>query len=454
MISAKFSKIVMPIVLVFVLVIPAFAQVEVESITLNYVIPKGSTDQRTYEPFMSIFEQVYPHIKVNYEKRPGVNWIATLLTEFAGGDTTIDVFQEWPRDEVMVVQGHVIPLDGSYDPEIKISGELMSQFFPSLVELWSYPRTPMLGLKPTMFGMPLNNSDAFLLVYREDLVSEAGFGGPPGTWAERIEMGIKMTKDLDGDGNIDIWGDTYHATMVGGGAEPVDEFFSNLLLCGGRYVDDESMPVWNSDQGVEALEYMLTRLGKSVPPEVTTLSMSDNFNLMNAGKVAMAETAFGYWAWLDTIGRPQSGKVFIAPYPPKEGYKSTSYTHGGGARITTYSKNKKEAWLLLQFLVSEQIQGLVQRIHVDVSALTTIYDDPIIEATFDARFRRAIRTYAPISMNAHPLPVFPGGNKVMQVLGEQIERTLLGKISPKDALDKAAAEAKKIIEKELAKTMK
>jgi len=43
------------------------------------------------------------------------------------------------------------------------------------------------------------------MYYRKDLFKKEGLS-PPKTWDEFLEIGKKLTKDLDGDGEIDQWG--------------------------------------------------------------------------------------------------------------------------------------------------------------------------------------------------------------------------------------------------------
>jgi len=57
-----------------------------------------------------------------------------------------------------------------------------------------------------MYGTPWFIK-ATQLVYRKDLLKKyVGTTRPPQTWQEVIDYGKKLTRDLDGDGNIDIWG--------------------------------------------------------------------------------------------------------------------------------------------------------------------------------------------------------------------------------------------------------
>jgi len=65
--------------------------------------------------------------------------------------------------------------------------------------------------------------------------------------------------------------------------------------------------------------------------------------------------------------------------------------------------------------------------------------------------KKALEIYSGISWRAPPIPVYVGGNKVIQVVGKQIEKALNGKVSPKEALGLAAAEAEKIVKEEFAK---
>ena len=64
---------------------------------------------------------------------------------------------------------------------------------------------------------------------------------------------------------------------------------------------------------------------------------------------------------------------------------------------------------------------------------------------FNQRDQRALSAYATITENAQPLPLFPGSSKVVRELGRNIEKVLLGEMTPEKALNDAASAARKII---------
>jgi len=59
-----------------------------------------------------------------------------------------------------------------------------------------------------------NYTVPFVLYYNKAMLESAGIESPPETWDEMIAAAKKLTRDTDGDGNIDVWGFGQPASSV------------------------------------------------------------------------------------------------------------------------------------------------------------------------------------------------------------------------------------------------
>lgn len=444
------KKVMLGLMISSVLVLSLTVFSSAEKVTIVYGCPTGSTDWKTMRAFVPIFEAINPDIKVEDAGYSRQGYEERLITQFAAGTTEVDFFTEWYSVEEFMDRGFLVPLDGSYDPEIRIDDELRLDILPAMLKLSTYPQFVTPGREQHLYMMPVNNSDAMVYIYRQDLLEEAGLPGPPESWEDRIEWGKKLTQDLDGDGMIDVWGDAYSASQKGmAGREPVRAFLNSLWTAGGQYLDDEGMPAFDSEIGIKTLQYLsdLRNKYKTVPPGVTTYTFAEIRDLIAAGKVAMSEHWFGYWKWLDSDQASQvRGKVMIAPIPYLK--KPASYTHGGGLGIPMASEHKKEAWRFLEFMMLKETQTLMHLSLLDTTSRASIAYSPAVEKLFGQRDREALAVYTIITTNAQAMPLFRGSSKVVRALGRRIEQVLLQEMTPEKALKEAAEEIRKIILRE------
>jgi multiple sugar transport system substrate-binding protein len=107
------------------------------------------------------------------------------------------------------------------------------------------------------------------------------------------------------------------------------------------------------------------------------------------------------------------------------------------------SKHKQAALEFLKWLASKKTQiELFQKVG-SYPSLQTAYSDPALKA---ADPTHTIDKYAAQFAYGHNRPNAPGYVKWADILSAQLHDALLGQVSPKDALDKAATDIEKAIQ--------
>jgi ABC-type glycerol-3-phosphate transport system substrate-binding protein len=117
---------------------------------------------------------------------------------------------------------------------------------------------------------------------RDDLLQEAGVEAPK-TYEELLAAAEALTKDTDGDGDIDIYG---IGLPVGPDGATGDRFTNFVYENCGDYFDKQGNLVFNKPQVLDAIKRYI-ELTKYAPPDVTGWSWFDGLDAFLSGKIAM-----------------------------------------------------------------------------------------------------------------------------------------------------------------------
>jgi multiple sugar transport system substrate-binding protein len=285
--------------------------------------------------------------------------------------------------------------------------------------------------------------DAFTnnLFYNRDLVKKAGLEDPielykkgQWTWEKFIEYSKKLTKP-----------DEKQYGFAFRGKGPMFEFPPVLYTVSGlgskghlAFFDFQTKQVSvNNEAGVKALTLFvdLTKQGV-MPPEVMSWGWDEVTSAFKAGKLAMYSN--GYW---------EEGNLRLAGIKFERNYVPWPSINGkqGGIVYTCFyavmksSKHPQEAADLLKFIVSkENAKRWAKTLgHEPIDSFTAADPQVGMDPLYDAS--KGTMKYAGIQP---PTPLWWPINKAME---DAIQNVLLGKQTPKAALDGAA----KVIQEEL-----
>ncbi|MBN2461116.1 MAG: ABC transporter substrate-binding protein [Candidatus Cloacimonetes bacterium] len=193
-------------------------------------------------------------------------------------------FEAWTAN---MIDGDVlIPISDFIANDPDFGEEDLADFYPVFIEsntingkLWSFPF----------------NKSVMVLYYNKDILFQHDIDPdqPPRTWQDYLEYCRKLTVDKDNDGIIDQYGATLKISAWK---------FENLLLqAGGEIMSEDNMtPLFNSEEGVLALDFITTILNKD-----KTGYLSPGYEGQNdflASKVAMYEDSSVSLAYMQRIG--------------------------------------------------------------------------------------------------------------------------------------------------------
>jgi ABC-type glycerol-3-phosphate transport system substrate-binding protein len=279
-----------------------------------------------------------------------------------------------------------------------------------------------------VWSFPFNKS-VRTLFYNKDLFERSGLDRDhaPRNWEEYLGFARQITKDLDGDGHPDIWGNAGQVNVW---------MFSNLLLQnGGSFLDSTGMRVaFNSPEGVEALAFMKELLADGVGFVASGYEYQNDFL---ADKVGMIE---GSTVSLAFIKGKFDFELGIAPLPV--GKKPGVTIAGTNVVMFTKASPREQAaaWTFIKWFTDTEQTARWAAGTGYVPIRRSAFDTEILKEEFDRNpgLKDAFSQLDYASFE----PKIAGWYAGRRYLGERaIEAVLRGDADIQDALDKAAAKA-------------
>ncbi|HMA35537.1 MAG TPA: extracellular solute-binding protein [Chloroflexia bacterium] len=280
-----------------------------------------------------------------------------------------------------------------------------------------------------IYGMPWYNS-AKHLFYNAKLLKDAGFSSPPTTLDEFTQQAQATTKPGHQWGSV--WGWKQAEGLV---CDWVAIMFTNKDA---QILDENGKAVFNTHGGTEALQWMVDMLYKYKAADPASLEYTEA-DVQKAFQTGTYALTYNWEGDLPADNDPTQSKaapnVRVALLPGSKDVRSSSVNGSEGWAILKQAKHKEAAWKLLQYMASPAWQKKSAIIAGDYPILSSLYSDPDLQkqvqdfSVYGEQFKYlAIR------------PQVPGYAQKSDIIQKHLHEALLGKVSPKDAMDAAAAE--------------
>jgi len=279
-----------------------------------------------------------------------------------------------------------------------------------------------------LYGMPWFNS-AKHLFYNAKLLQDAGFSTPPATLDDFAKQAQAATKSGQ-------WGSVWGWKQAEG------------LICDwvaimytkkdARILDDNGKAVFNTQGGTEALQWMVDMLYKykAADPASLEYTEADAQKEFQTGTVALMYNWEGILPDANDPAKSQAApNVKVGLLPGSADVKSSSVNGSEGWAILKQAKHKDAAWKLLQYMASPAWQKKSAIIAGDYPILSSLYSDPDLQKNV-----QDFPIYGEQFKYLAVRPQVPGYAQKSDIIQKHLHEALLGKVSPKEAMDAAAEE--------------
>jgi multiple sugar transport system substrate-binding protein len=387
------------------------------TVTIHYLTFSAAPDHlKDLGAIVSSFEKANPKIKVAVQSAPYSSYFTQLQTSIAGG-TAPDTFELDYADFVTyAANGSLLDMaapaaaDANWQPNV-LSPSSMSEFQYS----------------GKQYALPESFSTV-LLIYNKNLFDQAHLAYPTSswTWNDMMNAATKLTAKSKG---------TY------GLFQPVtfNEFYKALDQAGGQFFNaDKTQATFNSPQGVAAANWLIGKLGKTMPT-LAQVGSTPNFdtNLFTSGKLAMWIN--GNWQFDGLKSVPFGYDVAVEPGDTTQ----ASAVFENGVAISKSSPHASQAFKWLDYLTTSE-ESTQARISsswelpplADSSKLSGYLDikpPANRQAVFDSLQHQSLQ------------PVIAKEQQLQDIVNNALESAAEGKQSVQQALDSAAAKVNTLL---------
>jgi multiple sugar transport system substrate-binding protein len=321
---------------------------------VSFLVFGEPEELKAFRGVVSAFEKVEPDVTVKLiEASDREDLLARLSTSFAGG-TPPDLFLLNYRFYGQFAARDVLePIEDRLDDSDAFEED---DFYPQALEAFRFDGK--------LICLPQNIS-SLVVYYNRDLFRQAKVPEPePGwTWDEMVQKAIKLTRDTNGDGDID---------QHGVGVEPsIIRIAPFVWSNGGELVDDEDAPTRFTLDTPEATEAMqkffdLRREHLVIPSEQEVEAEDDETRFQN-GREAMVLSSRRATPAFRTI---TAFDWDVAPLPRHE--EEAGILHSDAYCLTRASENKDAAWAFMEFALGEEGQRITARSGRTVPSLKSV----------------------------------------------------------------------------------
>ena len=280
-----------------------------------------------------------------------------------------------------------------------------------------------------------------MLMYNIDLLAAAGVD-PPRTHSELLDAFRRLTRDTDGDGRNDRW--AFWATLKTTWHERFYDFYPLYLASsGGRTLVVDGKIVFENDAAVAALEVLRRGFAEGVLPRSNFALGRDPFT---DGTVAMKIIGPWFLKELNEL-RIRGLRYDVTPVPAADGTDPDNRFAFADLRsiaIFSTTRHPDAAARFVAYLTSPAADRLLIEEASQLPYRRGLASDPRFAASLERW--PTLATYATSVERARDIDVDPDVVEIFDLLSEAYEEAAVyGKVPVRQALARAAAEARNIV---------
>ncbi len=367
-------------------------------------------------------------IKINIIKHPYENALGEQVRDFvAGGDLDIALIDlVWIGN--FAENEWIVPISKfTSDPALADPDLDMDDFFPLVLNAFG-------GWNGEIYGLPFDNYSG-LLFYNTCMLEEAGFDGPPETWADLKDVyGPALTKD----GKY-----AYALQSKRNETQSADSFARVLWPFGGSFLDENFRSNLLSEESQAGLQFRQD-LMQYMPDGIVAYDHAETVNAFGQGDVAMITE---WSAFYSTVVNPETSKVAdcVAIAPEPMGPAGRKPALGGfSLAVAAQADDAEQAagYLFIQWATSKANAGeYLER--GGVPARQSAYADPALAETY---------TFIPALVESWQdgvpefRPRFAEWPEITEIVQEWGTKIMLGEVSTVEGAEELGTRMEAVLE--------
>jgi multiple sugar transport system substrate-binding protein len=366
-----------------------------------------------YQALVDAFRAAHPevHVELRHVASQG-DYQKQLVTAFSAKAEPDVMLLNHRRMAQFAAQGGLEPL-GGYLAESRVLDA--AGFYPQALEAFTW--------EGETWCIPQNVS-SLVVYYNRALFDEAGVAYPSGTWSweQFVETARALTRDKDGDGQIDQYGVGMDLGLM--------RLAPFIWQNGGELLDDASKPTrlaLDTPAALEAFRWLVDlQVVHHVAPDAAAEQAEASENRFMSGSLAMyLNSRRGVPTYRTVAGLDWD----VAPLP--QGKQPAGILHSDGYCLSARAKDKASAWTLIEFANSAEGQTIVAGTGRTVPSLRSVAESAaFLDPGTAPASSRVFLDALPLLRRMPNLPNWPA---IEETASREIERAFYGQASVEEA---------------------
>lgn len=391
-----------------------------DQVTIVYMRQAGNTEVE--DELIKEFEARNPGIKVQADDVPTEDCYNKLALSHNAGNPPDVIMTFWSPDAA--ANGMLEPLLGKYVDE----EEYLKRFVKSCREMDTYDGD--------LYAVPFRAGPDSWFV-NKDMLDAADLEipefGEEWNW-DALREYAKALRNKDTE--------SYGIGLVGGNTNGTEwQFWPFLFQAGGRIIED-GKAVFNSAEGVEALEYVCSLIRDDlIPPGITTVDLNMLQDMQIADKLCMWTD--GPWMLSTMRNTYPEENICVIPMVTNKTFGNLS--GGTSLGMSSISKHKEEAWKFIEFMTSDEVLLKWNKGTGNAPPVYSAWEDEYYASDRDWKVIEELA----MQENEYIIPAnhYPESIALNQIMRGYLQAAYIGDMEPKEALDAAAKEWNEILSK-------
>ncbi|WP_158805535.1 MULTISPECIES: extracellular solute-binding protein [unclassified Acidisoma] len=278
------------------------------------------------------------------------------------------------------------------------------------------------------YGLPWLVDSKFLF-YNKAIMAKAGITEVPTTWPDVIKD-AKIIKDKGILQYPLVWSWSQAEAMI-------CDYTVLMSAYNGSFLTADGAPAFQTGGGLDALNFMVaTMKDGTTNPHSTEYLEEDVRRVFSAGQAAFALNWSYMWSLAQYNAKESkvTGQVGVEVSPGVPGRSKISSVNGAmGLGIPTSSTNADAAWDYITYLTSQPVEDAYTA--DAIPSWKASFQDPKLMDGDEGPMARAMEQ---AEGQLFPRPFVPNYQQFSAALQQNIQQALLGKVTPKAALQAAA----------------
>lgn len=405
---------------------------DADTITLTYWPAANPVEVRVAARLAAAWNAEHPGIQVRVQPLPAGRSSEEVLLAAIVAKATPDVSSNVSSALLvrLVRAGGVVRLDD----RVATAARLRERVSPAML-------TPLRMPDGGIYAFPWKTNPE-MLMYNVDLLAAAGIG-PPRTHSDLLEAFTRLARDSDGDGRIDRW--ALWANLKTTWYERFYDFYPLYLASsGGRTLVMDGAVVFDNEAAVGALTVLRQGFADGSLP---LSNFSEGRDPFTDGTVAMKIIGPWFVREMEELGVRGLRYDVVAVPGADSADAADHYAFADMRNIAVFSttRHPEEAARFVAFLTSPTADRLLIEEASQLPYRRALADDP----RFTASLERwpTLATFARQIERTRDLDLDPDIVEIFDLVSEAYEEgAVYGTVPVRQALARAAAEARKILD--------